>query len=589
MRYPVLLLTVLSFVGACDVTAPPTYNSDRAVNPAFDRVLDLQSVPRFSSALTAHGSFKPGEPIEIIATGNANLSTRDVEFRVVLPEVAAASEAGWETPFSVPLGKSIRPHLDRRLAMPKGGAIQERVTVTIPRAGYYRVVVSVMQKSDEPMFQAGMPIQNVAHVEGWLWIAPTGGRYTTEFDASLFPDSVIHMPGPLRAPSRRSAKSPNDGLGISANAISATEITVRASYYNIVAAIYEPVGRAGFEAKVCTPDVTEVQCNDAQYYSVGSGATDDSGTFTFTCVEQDYQVQVSTVNDLVTVSPTSNAVRRGNVASDCGSTIDLYLGSGTARSFVNTTKAALGSQSLLGVSRGWITVRHNPNAGNSYYSPSSDEITIRTASGDDHVWGEFGIFVAAHEYGHAVQEKALGGGVSTSCGAHRLDGPTNLQCAYSEGFADFHGAAVRSDLSSYLYRANIAVDAWFPGCIAYVGSICTGGPSYDGSIIEGAVAAFFYDIVDAAGDEPHDAIGAPGSYLAAILSTCEVFSGSWVRADGIDHIAYCTENSINPQAYFATRTTTPTNQRESATESSSWGWSSANMRSLWIWNLYDKR
>ncbi len=100
--------------------------------------------------------------------------------------------------------------------------------------------------------------------------------------------------------------------------------------------------------------------------------------------------------------------------------------------------------------------------------------------------------MAAHEHGHAVPEKALGGNAATGqCRSpHHVDGAYNLQCAYSEGSAD------------------------------------------DGSIIEGAVAGFLYDLLDAPDwpDSPYntadgddDPVTFPGSYLADLVKTCNVF------------------------------------------------------------------
>ena len=136
----------------------------------------------------------------------------------------------------------------------------------------------------------------------------------------------------------------------------------------------------------------------------------------------------------------------------------------------------------------------------SYYSPSEDEITICAGS----VWGDFGIFIAAHEYGHAFHKEALWGDAGGGCPSpHFLDTESNLQCAFSEGFGDYFGAAVRPDLGSYLYRAYMENDNGFPGCVQRQSSspyTCIGGTSHEGSLIESAYAAFLYDLTDTPGE-----------------------------------------------------------------------------------------
>src|SRR6185312_14915331 len=70
------------------------------------------------------------------------------------------------------------------------------------------------------------------------------------------------------------------------------------------------------------------------------------------------------------------------------------------------------------------------------YSPPTDSITIH----EGYAIGSYGLFVAAHEYGHAVHEKKLGGIVITpanaseySCANHSYTLVTNYQCALREG------------------------------------------------------------------------------------------------------------------------------------------------------------
>lgn len=161
-----------------------------------------------------------------------------------------------------------------------------------------------------------------------------------------------------------------------------------------------------------------------------------------------------------------------------------------------------------------------------------------------------------------------------------------MQCAYSEGFATYFGVTVRPDLLSYGFRDSVETDNYFPGCKSRVPpnyEECWGGTSYEGSLIEGAVAAFLYDLTDAA-VESRDSIAAPGSYLREIIRTCLVQYAVFRRANGGDEIAYCTENAVNPSGYLDRF---PTAYSEAATEGG--GWSSARVHSMWTWNMYEKR
>lgn len=133
-------------------------------------------------------------------------------------------------------------------------------------------------------------------------------------------------------------------------------------------------------------------------------------------------------------------------------------------------------------------------------------------------------------------------------------------------------------------------DYYFPGC-AYRSSTppysCTGGTSYEGSLIEGAYAAFLFNRTDNT-VEAHDSIGAPGSYVADLITSCQLlYSGRWERANGPDDMSYCAENAVNPDGHFTPRGATPTQYSESATEPGDW--TGARVHSMWIWDMYDKR
>ncbi len=196
---------------------------------------------------------------------------------------------------------------------------------------------------------------------------------------------------------------------------------------------------------------------------------------------------------------------------------------------------------------------HIPSGSGSYYTSGEDRIYL----GASDVPGSYGTFVVPHEYGHAGHEKALGGNAASgTCSWHTLNAAINLKCAYSEGFADFHAAYTAGPILTSSFGSDYSIEhnSYYPGWI-YNSQHQPVNQSSDGSIIEGAVAAFFYDLVDgpnepdgasnqADGDD--DAIQYSGKYVSDIVKTCKV-DGS-VRANGIDHLVYCFERQIDQES-----------------------------------------
>jgi hypothetical protein len=219
----------------------------------------------------------------------------------------------------------------------------------------------------------------------------------------------------------------------------------------------------------------------------------------------------------------------------------------------------------------------------SCHKPSSDQIYIN----DSQVGGAFGDFTVAHEYGHALHEKGLGGnGGSGQCpDEHRISGAYNMQCAYYEGFADYHANVVNFPYFGF----NLESNSYYRGCIEYdERDRCTEYAStIDGAIVEGAVASFLYDLTDPA-NESKDDLDYSGQYVAEIIKTCDVYNYySWTRANGVDHLIACFENRIpNYDFSFSTRSLEPTNYREQATEPT--GWDYFPIRKNWNKNLYDR-
>lgn len=183
------------------------------------------------------------------------------------------------------------------------------------------------------------------------------------------------------------------------------------------------------------------------------------------------------------------------------------------------------------------------NAEGSQYDPLGDVLLINKA---DAVETE-GLYSAAHEYAHAVHEKRLGGlrgYPSIACGNHRLSTVTTLGCAWVEGYAIFHATyALKSD-AGYRYYNVVADSSWSP----------TPG---DGSVVEGAVAAFLYDLLDVDGPDVvtragsfYEAVQMPPAELASVIQNCRIrtasggYANTVSRVDGVDYLIYCLERAV---------------------------------------------
>jgi hypothetical protein len=292
------------------------------------------------------------------------------------------------------------------------------------------------------------------------------------------------------------------------------------------------------------------------------------------------------------VIPTDAAFFAGGNTQQYSGYYELIASSSTSRAFMNLLPTISGSQALLGFARPPINVNVTSSISNSYYSPNDDHIYIKST----HVWHEWGIFTMGHEYGHAAHERALNHiEAYGSCpDSHFIDRGYSLGCAWTEGFADFHGAFVRGDalilggsdgVSDYQFEIN----KFYPGG--------------DGSIVEGSVAAFLNDLIDGPNDPnsstnqldgDDDSVQYPGNYLATLMRTCAVtksFGNQWRNEDGIDDLIYCLERQVDPavrnsSTYFVTRPDSlkANSESESATEPPNWTQSA--IRTLWTRNLY---
>lgn len=527
-----------------------------------------------------------------------------------MPEITLAARTGWGETFSYDVGAEVSPVLRTQpRSLDRGSTSAEVVEVTPQAPGYYRATVSVRSASPQtPNTFERMWVSNVRVVEVWLLVLDTGGRVTTEYERANVPPGYQHQPGPFRRTSgppqapdspardapRRAAGASSTRLDIENRSLTPDVITFQAIYWNSDASAYHPLVGAKFQVDTCVVEEWQFICDPENWQTAVSGATNSQGYYYLegcTTSNAEYWSTLWTHAGLSRFQVKGGGTQQwGMVATDCGESYYTITSSVGGHAFTNLQKTLDGTQSLFGTIHPFIDVNMYSCPTDSYpnyYSPGQDEIYLCTQD----VWGGWGQFIAGHEYGHAFHQTTLWGNVGGNCPSkHFLDTNSNWTCAFSEGFADYFGAATRPDLGTFPIRGEIESNVYFPGCVQRASTYpyaCTGGTSYEGALIEAAFAAFLYDLTDSE-VEVHDSIAAPGTYIRDIIRTCETKYGAsaWGRADGPDEIAYCVENAINPGSYFSPRMLVASQYRESASEGG--GWTSARARKNWVWNLYEK-
>lgn len=558
--------------------------------------MEPQAFRVFDVNVTTAGSYQPGKPVQIILDVRANLPVGEAHLQVSTPEVEAAKMTGWDRRFQLPVDRPIPAAGSWQQSFARGLSARRTVAITIPERGYYSVVVSAIAQSDLPSHVDGRPVQAVTHKEIWVWIDPSGGRVTAEFDSTVFPEGLLARAGPARASRRSEGRGGAASAHPSAQATSAQQwnsIRYQALYYNQDS--YNPSTNS-FGRYVPLPNVyysyqvTNVYTGNSA--GGGSGYSDANGYFDVSCGDpywEEYQGRLALQNSKIVMDNEGTDPYFGGDFFDCGEYADPnYPPTGTAKApsagahvFRQMDITADRSRALLGRSRGQLQVELRAGEGTSNYSPFYyDDVEIY----EDDVWGPSGIRTIAHEYGHAVHEKALGGNTASgSCpgGGHYMDGAHSLKCAYSEGFANYHAAATRG--SEAAWTGDIEWNRFYPGRRYY----SSDGQTWDGSIIEGAMAAFLLDLTDGS-DGDADPIQYPGSYVADMIRTCQ---NDKRRANGIDDIIYCLEGQVDPAVrnsskYFITRSSSEDASSASHSAGQPWNWSRSAIRQLWTRTLY---
>lgn len=549
--------------------------------------------PRVAIEVHATGSLRPGGVVTLTTNIHALSPSARVVLDVSVPELRSEQ-------MSSPDGATqVIPTWVGTLGPGDVQALSGEVR--FPAPGYYRAIAEVRASTPPGSLRriADTVITEEATASVWLLVDERGGRIDLRYDstavAGRYPEFGSYGPflgrnghRPTR-PSRTAALSSAwvDGYmryynnfegtsgyaGVGGGRIDATcegksDIAIT---YDLFAPATAYVGSNGYFLIQC-PDgyehVEAVYSMDGSY-SYGRGPHGANPGFNFGAY----------VSESLVLCVTNDAAARAFTI------IEYYAPGALAKLSVTRPKIPL-----------WVSDTDN-NYGGHYIAIGGDSVDVITFN-RSRLYGEDGWFTMLHEYGHALLWVAIEPPYSSGCPqqGHPIDHETSLQCAFEEGFADFVGAWTVGDKLTNSSTAPVTDYQLEDDGFRSVG---------DGSIVEGAVAAFFYDLVDDSTDThssnnqsstDDDHIHFPGSYVRDVLKLCSVTTNNnflFFRLNGIDQFIYCAENSLAAQSltnsqtstgYFATRSSTFSSYSETVTEPT--GWSSSNIRQLWLYDLF---
>lgn len=566
------------FPSAGNSSTGPSSTSSRSDGNTLN---DLEAIPRFEITLSVDGSLKPGVPVRVAYGATARLGTARAVLELQAPDVQLARSTDWRNARPKPR-QQVAP-LGRMVASAAANATLRQSTVlTFEKPGFYRLIATAAAPEEGPL-AAGGYVNNFAYKEIWVLISERGGEVFPEFDHRVFGDSLQVAPGPFRLRARAQADAGSTGTTAKRSLIPSAgpSLTTIPNTINGYVLYYDPSVSQYLPLVNVSINSQEWDSYEARYYGGPGSSTDENGYFEMGCPADGNMLELS-ISLHGSFAYVGSGVITGNQiwSWDCASGADggfTLSGSWAESAFAyqEITNTAVSAYSLYGVTRDQVVVRF-VDTGTSYYEKSqpwgptgyADRITLSRAGG---IFGSWGKFTIAHEYGHAMQHRRFGDYPSSiNCPSpHYLYGDEDMTCAYVEGFADYFAVATRGSVTGF--DGTVEGNGWYPGG--------------DGSRVEGAVSAFLYDVTDPA-NEAHDTMAYPGSYLRTVMTSCSVFkSGTWFHAYRISHLIDCMENSLSPtaQSFFPTDGGW-TAYTESATEPS--GWSASAIRTNWRKNLF---
>ena len=419
-------------------------------------------------------------------------------------------------------------------------------SVLVP--GIYRVHATARSKKVRPD-ETTDRTQQSAYKTLWLLVDESGGRTLDTFEPEAIPDGFMRQPGPFRKDRGGKPRPAQAGFAALVRPIIDAARRIRGeesscgSGYVCVQLVYEdqdlgethPLPGMKYEYAFIDPQTGYEEWG-------ASGYADSKGEFEVACPawNEDFHGSLSFDDGSARIVPRTN---HSLTLGYCEETQQVELPSVEARTWLNAYYSIANSRTMFH-DRAKITIRVNAPDESSEpcaYRPGDDFIRIQDNDVRGCVWGAYGMFVFPHEYGHALHAKRLGGlpDTGSECSEqHEPDVPTNLGCAYVEGWANYHGFITRPAI----YAGQLPGSTWFTQDTIENNIYLQDDD--DGSIDEGVVAAFFHDLIDPAG-ETGDQIDLSGDDVSRVMNECKVYLADWSRPRGIDDLIWCLEADVD--------------------------------------------
>ncbi len=449
----------------------------------------------------------------------------------------------------------------------------------------------------------------------WIFIAPEGGRLTTGWDSTVVDTAYVFAYGaygPRRKRAQRAVTVPAGELAM----LGGTTINGTINYHDEFANVDKGV-RGGQLSTVCFGKSTPEQLFYDLFDGPNVSSVTNTGGFTVVCPTGfEYAEGTYTMTGFSSDGKGKEGAFAGTwLAEFLGATnVELHINNNTSAAAFSIAEEYIPQAfAKFGTSRAKMTIMasdlNNEQQNGTYpvnycgtafggCTPSSVEHIRMNKSG---VMGEDGIFTVMHEYGHGFQWVGIEPWqITSSCPTdHPFGSTTTLTCAFTEGFADFFSVWVSGSAITVnaRYTDNAAEDNLERG-------------NGNGSIVEGAVAGFLYDLVDGPSDpngpqnqsgSDDDQVTWPPSLIIQTFQSCLLHAtstGLWhTKLDGIDQFIYCLDlpdvsppwdpqTVINPstgQRYFITGRLY---DQTSVSVGFPPTWSKPYFRRLWLFNLF---
>ena len=464
--------------------------------------------------------------------------------------------------------------------MAEGGTWSGTYTVSGEAAGWYRVMANAYTHGPD----GGSWLFDDVLREAWMHVDETDGQLTRILEDSVAPVAGPAAGWPTGAGPARSPDRPfwdPDSV-----------------YLHVVYSVSE---REGFQPAVeawVNADYKDARGRDAYHGQL----VPEDGIVVFGC----NKAKNRSFRGDVEAPETDLVQRRDDIARwetnalHCGTLVEVEV---LARRYYPWRLLNLAADTLtrhFGHTRGRVSwqLHFEQGRGASYNGfPFRTEITLPWLAADTDRFR----WTVAHEYGHALHHKALGGiwWRSPNCSPHSQHLPSSYECALKEGFADYAGA-VGSVTADY-------PDGFYGECYEYLGTPnapsgwCRHITHERKPEIEAWIAALFNDLIDDndnyegiddyyLNDETHYS----GYYVAGVFKSCEAKRGRWPdrwkdRSKVYDFV-WCLEEYVHKPTHERVfpNTGVPDTAKHERPPNQPKNWDPFDIRSAWLRNLAEE-